>query len=340
MRRSCLPFAISAAAALVLAGCGGTAGEDSAEDSAGAAAGEGVEEERLAVVATTTQLQDFVRVVGGDRVELTGIMQRGVDAHDYSPAPADVVAIGEASVLVENGLGLEEWLEDTIASSGFDGTRVDTSEGVEVRQSEDSDGHDDGDDDGHEDDGDDGDDRSHEGGDPHIWQSPTNAMIMVENIADALAEADPDAADTYTSNAEAYLEELEELDAEVAEQLSGLTDRQFVSQHDAFGYYLDRYDLELVGAVIPSFDSSAELSGAEIRALVAKIDETGAQAVFSEVALPPQTAQTVAEEAGVTVVAGEDSLYADSLGPEGSDAETYLGMIRHNTRVIADALGA
>jgi ABC-type Zn uptake system ZnuABC Zn-binding protein ZnuA len=329
MRSPVVPFAIASSAALVLAGCAG-AGND---DEAAAAPDDGGTAERLQVVATTTQLQDFVRIVAGNRVEMTGVMQRGVDAHDYSPSPADVIAIGEASVLVENGLGLEEWLSDTIESSDFDGTRIDASEGVEVRE-DDGPGPGHGHGHGHDDDDDD-----HPDGDPHIWQSPVNAMVMVENIADGLAAADPDSAEVYAANAEAYVAELEELDAEVAEQLADLEDRRFVSQHDAFGYYLDRYDLEFVGAVIPSFDSSAELSGAEINALVEQIEETGARAVFSEVALPPQTAETVAAEAGVTVVAGEDSLYADSLGPEGSEAETYLGTIRHNTRVIADALG-
>jgi ABC-type Zn uptake system ZnuABC Zn-binding protein ZnuA len=314
--------AVVLSVALVLAGCGADPGSSTGQG--------GAQADRLDVVATTTVLQEFVQVVGGDLVELTGLMQRGVDAHDYAPTPADLVALGEADVLVENGLGLESWLQDTVSNAGFDGVRVDASEGVAVRELT-------GGEEAHAEEG----EETHaaDGADPHIWQDPRNAVTMVENVAEGLATADPDNASTYEANAAAYVEELRALDQEVAAQTAALQDRRFVSQHDAFGYYLDRYDFEFVGAVIPSSDTNAELSGAEVAALVEQIRQTGARAVFSEVSLPPATAETVAREAGVEVVAGEDSLYADGLGPEGSDAATYPGMIRHNTRVIVGALG-
>ena len=132
---------------------------------------------------------------------------------------------------------------------------------------------------------------------------------------------------------------LRALDAEVQRQTAGLANRKVVTNHDAFGYYLDRYHLELVGSVIPSFDSSAELSGRDIRDLVARIRATGAKAIFSETSLPPRAAETIGREAGVRVVTGSDALYGDSLGPPGSDGDTYLKMIRHNTRTIVSNLG-
>lgn len=277
--------------------------------------GDAALDNRVDVVATTTQVQDFTRVVGGELVDVTGVLPPGVEAHDYAPSPADLLAVGQADVLVVNGLGLEEWLDATIDSAGFEGLLVDTSADVPVRT----------DDSGVT--------------DPHIWHSPRNAMLMVEEIADGLAEADPPNADAYRANAEAYLAELEALDGEVAATMAALPSKRLVTNHDAFRYFTDAYDLEVVGAIIPSFDSSAELSGAEVADLVEQIRRTGTKAVFSESSLPARAAETVAREAGVRVVAGEDSLYGDSLGGPGSGAETYLDMVRHNADVIAGALG-
>jgi ABC-type Zn uptake system ZnuABC Zn-binding protein ZnuA len=267
----------------------------------------------LRVVATTTQLADFAANVGGDRVAVRSLLQPGVDAHDYDPSPADIDTLARADLVVRNGVGLEDWLDDTIEGSGFKGRVVDASQGVRLRQV---------------------------GGepDPHIWQDPGNALTMAANVERGLAEADPEAAATFAANLADYGGQLRALDAEVERRLDSLANRRVVTNHDAFGYYLDRYGLELVGSVIPSFDSSAELSGRDIRDLVAKVRATGVEAIFSEAALPPKAAQTIASEAGVKVVTGEDALYGDALGPPGSDADTYVKMIRHNTATIVSNL--
>jgi zinc/manganese transport system substrate-binding protein/manganese/iron transport system substrate-binding protein len=267
----------------------------------------------LRVVATTTQVADFARTIGGDRVQVTSLFKPNVDAHDYEPSPADIDTIARADVVIENGAGLEGWLHDTIANSGFQGPLVDTSQGVRLRQI---------------------------GGatDPHIWQNPRNAEVMVANIERALAAADPADVAVFQANLAAYTKQLQALDAEVQRQIDSLANKQLVTNHDAFGYYIDRYGLQFVGSVIPSFDTSAELSGRDIRDLVAKIKATGVKAVFSETSLPPKTAETIAREAGVKVVEGEDALYGDSLGPAGSDGDTYLKMIRHNTQTIVSNL--
>jgi ABC-type Zn uptake system ZnuABC Zn-binding protein ZnuA len=162
---------------------------------------------------------------------------------------------------------------------------------------------------------------------------------MAANVERALAAAEPAAAPRFAANLAAYTRELKALDAEVARQTGSLANKKLVTDHDAFGYYLDRYGLELVGSVIPGADTSAELSGRDIRDLVARIRATRVKAVFTEASLPARAAETVAAEAGVRVVAGEGALYGDSLGPPGSDADTYLKMIRHNTATIVGALG-
>jgi ABC-type Zn uptake system ZnuABC Zn-binding protein ZnuA len=278
-----------------------------------AGSADGTHGSTLRVVATTTQVADFARNIGGDRVQVTSLFKPNVDAHDYEPSPADIDTIARADLVLENGAGLESWLHDTVTSSGYGGPVVDTSQGVRLRQL---------------------------GGqpDPHIWQNPRNAMVMVANIEGAMAAADPADADAFQTNLAAYTSQLQALDAEVQRQLDSLANKKLVTNHDAFGYYIDRYGLQFVGSIIPSFDSSAELSGRDIRDLVAKIKATGVKAVFSETSLPPKTAETIAREAGVKVVEGEDALYGDSLGPAGSDGDTYLKMVRHNTRTIVSNL--
>jgi ABC-type Zn uptake system ZnuABC Zn-binding protein ZnuA len=290
-------------AALLAAGCSGSGG-------AGDGDGRG---DGLRVVATTTQVADLAANVGGDRVRVTSLLKPGIDAHDYEPSPADIDAIARADLVVQNGVGLEEWLGDTIESSGFAGPVVDASQGVRLRQ---VDGE----------------------ADPHIWQDPGNARRMAANIERGLAAAEPADASAFAANLAAYTKELEALDAEVERQIDSLANTKVVTNHDAFGYYLDRYGLELVGSVIPSFDTSAELSGRDIRDLVAKIRATGVKAIFSETSLPPRAAETIGREAGVKVVVGDDALYGDALGPPGSDGDTYLKMIRHNTATIVGNL--
>jgi manganese/iron transport system substrate-binding protein len=298
-RRSVAPAAVLAI--LLLAGCAKPAGPWR-DGAAG-----------LRVVATTTVVADLLAHVGADHVDQVTLLKPGIDAHDYEPSPADVEAIANAELVVENGVGLESWLHDTIESSGYDGPVVDASQGVRLRQV-----------DGEP--------------DPHIWQNPRNAMVMAANIERGLARVEPEWAGFFQRQLDGYLEKLRDLDAEVERQTAGLANRKVVTNHDAFGYYLDRYHLELVGSVIPSFDSSAELSGRDIRDLVARIRATRVKAVFSETSLPPRAAETIGREAGVKVVTGTDALYGDSLGPSGSDGDTYIRMIQHNTRTIVSNL--
>ena len=293
-RAACAVLLVAMAA--VVAACGG-------DDASGRS------NDAVQVVTTTTVLADMARNVGGADVEVRSVLKANVDAHDFEPTPADIDAIARADIIVKNGLGLEHWFDETIASASPRGRIVDASTGVAVH-----------------------------GDDPHIWQDPQKAVIMATNVATALEAAAPEAAPAFDQNLARYRAELRQLDAEVAAQIGTLTNRKLVTNHDAFGYYADRYGLEVVGAVIPSFDSQAELSPGDINDLVAKIKAEGVKAVFAERSLPPKTAAAIAREAGVRVVEGDDALYGDSLGPAGSDGDTYLKMIEHNTRVIVENL--
>lgn len=290
---------------LTAVACGGASGPPSADGS------------RLNVVATTTQVADFAANIGGDKVRVHGLLKPNVDPHDYEPTPLDMRMLAEADVVVKNGVGFEKWLDQAIEASGFRGTLVDASQGVRLRTGEGA------------------------SADPHIWHDPRNAKTMAANIARAFAAADAANAAVYEQNLAAYQARLDELDAEIEKKIQTIPEdrRKLVTDHDTFGYYADRYGLTVVGSVIPSFDTSAELSAKQITDLVARIKAAGVTAIFSEASLPPKTAEAIGREAGVRVVAGEDALYGDSLGPEGSAGATYLQMMRHNTDTIVAALG-
>jgi ABC-type Zn uptake system ZnuABC Zn-binding protein ZnuA len=294
-------------------GCGGLGSASNADNA-------GSDGTKLAVVATTTQVADFARAIGGEKVKVTQILKPNVDPHDYEPSPADVQAIADADIVVENGVGLEKWLRQTITSAGFHGTLVDSSKGVPIRKGNGS--------------------EEETAGDPHIWHNPKNAEIMSRNIAAAFDAKDARDRATFDANLSAYTGKLGRLDAWIAQQLNTLPvhRRKLVTNHDAFGYYVDRYHLTFVGSIIPSFDTSAELSGKRLTDLVADIKATGVTAIFSESSLPPKTAEAIGRQAGVKVEAGADSLYGDTLGPAGSAGATYLDMERHNTTTIVTAL--
>jgi len=321
--------ALAVSAVLVLAGC-------SASTPAASAGADG----DLKVVATTTQIADLTRNIVGDTagVTVTQLIQPNQSAHSYDPSVADLTALGAADVLVINGVGLEEWLDDAIEASGFDGITIDSDEGITILDGEA----------GHEDEAAHADDEAtddaehdHDGGNPHIWTAVANAETMVGTIAAGLAGASSTHAADFEANETAYAAQLAELDGWIHENIDAVpaAERLLVSNHDAFGYFTDAYGITYVGSVIPSFDDNAEPSAAEIDELVAAITATGVKAVFSEASINPKAADTIATEAGVAVYSGDDALYGDSLGPAGSDGATYIASQLHNVRLILQSWG-
>ena len=302
---------LAAVVALAAAACG----DD--DDATAGTSSDSTSSAGMLVVATTTHTADFTRIVGGDLVHVYDVIKANVDAHDYEPTPADVENLGDAKVVVRNGLGLESWFDDTLAQADSSAVVVDASTGVTPRAGQ---GEEAGED------------------DPHIWMNPANAKTMVTNITAGLVEADPAHQAAFEANRDAYLAQIDALDVELRGLLDPLPNKKLVTNHDAFGYYIDYYGLQFIGSVLPSFDTAVELTPSAIEELVAKIKAKGVKAIFTEASLPPAAAEALASEADVNVVSGEDALYADSLGPEGSNGDTYLKMMRHNTRVIVENL--
>ncbi|NJN83141.1 MAG: zinc ABC transporter solute-binding protein [Caldilineaceae bacterium] len=174
--------------------------------------------------------------------------------------------------------------------------------------------------------------------DPHVWHDVANAMAMVEAIRDALSAADPANAEAYAANAEAYLAELAELDGWVTAQIERIPSerRKLVTAHDTFGYFTQRYGLEVVGTALGSLSTeAADPSAGELAALIEQIQAEGVSALFAENVSNPALIERIAQETGVKV--GEP-LYTDALGAEGSDSATYIEMVRHNVNAIVAAL--
>ncbi len=327
--------AIAAAALgimLFAAGCGG----------GGNGGGDGLE-----VVATTTQVADLVRQVGGEEVEVTQVLQPNTDPHDYEPRPADVQAFVDASIVFRSGGHLDEWTEDLIKDSGSEAEVVDLSSGLPVELFG---GHDHGHGDeggsedeehAHEDDhgtdehaGDEhADDHGDEEVDPHWWHDPVNARAAVTQIEKALAEKDPESKAAFRANAEAYDTELAAMNKTIAKCFASIpaAERKMVTDHDAFNYFAERYDIEVVGAVIPALTTQAQPSAGDLAELEKTIRDENVKAVFPESSVSKKLADAVAGDTGAST---DYELYGDTLGPEGSDGETYIGMIQSNANNI------
>lgn len=269
------------------------------------------------VVATTTQVGALTRAVAGDQVRLTVLLPSGADAHDFEPDPQDVKKVHDAKLVLRNGIGLDDWMNKTLDNAGGHARVVVVTEGVHLRKAAS------------------GDEAGED--DPHVWHDPENAAVMVDNIATALAAAAPSLASTFAANAQAYRARLENTDRQVRALIEAIPEqnRKVVTNHDAFGYFFARYGLEFVGAVFPNSSKEGQASAKELAALSDLIKAEGVKAVFAEEEVDPKVARELAKDTGVQVVTG---LYADSLGPPGSGADTIDGMLLANARKISEAL--
>lgn len=266
---------------------------------------------RLEVVATTMQLQDFTRRVGGGRVRVTGILDPNSEPHEYEPTASDADAVSRAKLVVQNGAGLDEWLGDLLQNAGADARRVDASRGVELLPTE----------------------EKGFPGDPHVWHDPALAKRMVDNVAAGLAEADPRGRATYERNAAAYKREIDRMEKDILVEFAPIPParRNLVTSHDAFGYFARAYDIEVVGSVLPTVTTASEPSARRVRELMDEIRTRRVRTIFTEEAVDATLERQIAREAGATV---STSLYADVLGGPGSGAETFIDAELANARAL------
>jgi len=285
------------------------------------------EGERLKVVATTSIIGDVVSQVGDDAIELTTLMDAGENPHSYEPAAKDLTAVAQADIIFVNGWDLEEALVDDLENIGENAILVPVSANIEPMQFG---SHSEGSEDEH----------NHSGPDPHAWFSIHNVEQWTANIATTLASADPANADMYETNAKAYLAQLQELDADVVEQLAEIPaeNRILVTNHSALGYLAHDYDFEVLGTVVPGMSTLAEPSASNLVDLIGTMQAHGVCTIFTETTVSDTLAQTVAAELSGCDEVKVLPLYTGALGPTGSGADSYIGMFRANIDTLLEGL--
>jgi manganese/iron transport system substrate-binding protein len=260
------------------------------------------------VVVSLDLFADFVRQVGGDRVDVSSLIPAGADPHTYEPTPSRVANLTKADLVIVNGLGLEAAVQDVIDQNTPSSTPVvELSEGLSVITTD----HD---------------------SNPHLWLNVENAMAYVERIRDALVEVDPAGAETYRANADSYLAELQTLDQEVAAAIDSIPPerRKLVTFHDAFPYMAQRYGLEVVGVVVAS--PGKEPSAKDVADLVDAITAEDVPAVFKEPQFNARVLELAADDAGVEVC----TLYSGALDKK---VDTYIKLMRFDASELVRCLG-
>ena len=266
------------------------------------------------VLATTTFLADITRNVAGDKLVVDSLLPVGADPHAFQATPQDVAKISESELVIANGADYEHFLEALLENADGERTVVEASSGITPHAAP----------------------ENEPGVDPHMWLNPKNVIIYVENIRDALTDLDPQGASVYSANAAAYIKELEELDTWIARQVDRIPakKRLLVTNHEAFGYFAERYGFTVVGTAVESFSSVASPSAHQLAALTDQIKSSGAPAIFLDEVENSSLAQQIASETGVSVVT---DLHLESL-TDGPPAATYIDMMRYNVTQIVNAL--
>ena len=334
----------------------------------------------LSVVATTTQICDYVTQIAARSTDislnktdaagknshvgaapegaaltmsLTCLLAPNASAHEHEMTPAQTSALAQADVMAVSGVDLEHFLDDAVVSSGFKGRMVVTS-GVLTAADIDNPGTPDPE-------GaytiDRGSERvdvapwpfpPEEAGeepefrfDPHVWTSPKGTRVQVANLGAGLAAAAPDAASSINAATASYLEDIDALDQWAAEAIATVPEGQRVlfTSHDAFGYFSRDYGIRFIGAALSDFNEQQDATADHIAKAVEAVKESGAVALFAENSNNSKSIEAIARAAGVTPIVGEDAMYGDSLGPDGSEGATYVGSIIHNVRAVTQAWG-
>lgn len=268
----------------------------------------------LEAVASITVLADVVRQVGGEHVHVRSLVGPNGDAHEYEPTPDDAKNLKAADVVFVSGEGLEGWMDRLITASGYSGKPVVASEGIKTREME-------------------------EDGqtiiDPHVWNDPKSVMAWVGNIEKALAAADPEDAEHFKANAEAYRKELQAADDYAREQLSAIPEaqRKLLTSHDAFGYFGRAYHVAFLSPV--GFSTENEASAADVARLIDQIKREGVRAYFFENSSDTRLVKQIADATGAQP---GGALYVESLSEPDGPAPTYLKMFRYNVDQVVAAM--
>ena len=299
-----------ALACLLLAGCGGGDSATSTTTSPPQA--------KPRVVTTTMQIGDFVRIIGGDKVDVRAIGGPALDPHSLTPTARDITDLATANLVLKNGAGLETWLDKAFDESDSNAVIADMSNGIQLRTEQIS---------------------GVRISDPHIWLSVVNARIMVANVTAALVAADPANKIVYESNQRAYTAQLSGLEDEIKQSIARLSNKAIVTSHTSLGYYIEEFGLIDAGSVNGSLKPSDTASQSRITQFASYLRSQNVAVIFGENGFPSSAAASVASAANARLVTGQSALYVDTLGAPGSNADSYVKMMRHNTQSIVSNLG-
>ena len=311
LKRWVVVCSVGLLALVVVAGCGGEGSGKSGEALA--------EGQKIRATTTTTMITDLVRQVGGDEVEVTGLMGPGVDPHLYKASQGDVEALQEADAVFYNGLNLEGQMGDILVRTSQQIPTVQVTEAIpedELLPFEEGQN------------------------DPHVWFDVTMWRQTVDPVVEQLSELRPDAAETFEQHGESYKQQLDELDSYVEENISSIPEEQrvLVTAHDAFNYFGRRYGMEVQG--LQGISTEAEAGAGDVQELADFLAENEIPAIFVESSVPRrniEAVQAAVQDRGWDVQIGGE-LYSDAGGDAGTEAETYVGMVRENTDTITEAL--
>lgn len=296
----------------ITGGQGQTAQEEAADKS----------EEKLQVMASFYTMADFAEKIGGDRAEVTCMVPTGTEPHDWEPSTTDITGLERADIFIYNGAGMEHWAED-VTESLENKTLViaEASQGVTLHaeaQEHDHEGH----------------SHSHGGYDPHVWLDPQNAKLEMENIKNAFVQADPENGAYYEANYEKWAGKAEKLDQKYREALAEYAGRQVVTAHEAYGYLCSAYGLEQVG--IDGLSPDQEPNPRRMADIIDFVRENQISAVFFEELSGSKTAETVAAETGIRLLALSP---LEGLSKEELEAgEEYFGVMEKNLEQLLVSL--
>lgn len=298
-------------------------------DKQGNGSTDAAEQSKLKVSVTFDAMKEFVEAVGKDKVEITTIIPSGAEAHDFEPKAQDLVGLSTANVFVYNGLGMEGWVEEALAATdNANLVVVEASKGADLIERETS-SEDSGEDAGQEEDSEYGEGHSHGKYDPHLWLGIKGAQTEVENIKDALVEADPANKDYYEQNCEDYLAQLEALYEEYRDKFQSVEKKDFVTGHAAFGYLCRDFGLEQ-NSVRDVF-AEGEPSAQQLTNLIEYCKENNITTIFTEEMVSEEVSQTLADEVGAKV----EVVYTMENAQDGM---TYLERMESNLSKIYDSL--
>ena len=270
-------------------------------------------QEKIKVVATASMIWDIAKNIAGDHLNVKCIVPIGGDPHIYEPTPNDARLVSGADLLLKNGLKFEGWIDELIDNSGTKATIVTVTEGLTPITSL----------------------QYHNSPDPHAWMNVNFAQVYIKNIRDAFIQLAPKHKEDFEKNYSTYKAQLEQLDTYIMEQIKLIPEarRILITSHDAFQYYGRRYGIRL--EAIMGISTEAEAQTSDVIRLNKVIRESNVPAVFIETTINPKLIKQIARDNKVAI---GGSLYADSIGDEGSPGSTYIKMLKHNTDVIVAAL--